>query len=184
MLPSIRPLFRHQALRSTIFSRPFTSAKVDQVVSTNEADPSTKDEVLHILDEFNTSECSRRTTRIIRKAATAARVAQRQAKGLQSGTTYHPDELGQPRTRQQRPRPVKPSQDPFEVLGLDPLKEYKNFTLLSHFVSDIGKILPRESTGVSAKNQRKLAKAIKRARAMGLMSSTSKSSASTAFFGV
>lgn len=176
MLPAIRPLIRHQALRSSIFSRPFTSAKVDSVVSTNEADPSTKDEVLHILDEFNTMKK--------KKAATAARVAQRQAKGFQSGTTYHPDELGQPRTRQQRPRPVRPSQDPFEVLGLDPLKEYKNFTLLSHFVSDIGKILPRESTGVSAKNQRKLAKAIKRARAMGLMSSTSKSSASTAFFGV
>jgi small subunit ribosomal protein S18 len=82
-----------------------------------------------------------------KKAATAARVAQRQAKGFQSGTTYHPDELGQPRTRQQRPRPATPSQDPFEVLGLDPLKEYKNFTLLSHFVSDIGKILPREATG-------------------------------------
>jgi ribosomal protein S18 len=31
----------------------------------------------------------------------------------------------------------------------------------------MGKILPREQTGVSAKNQRKLAKAIKRARAMG-----------------
>jgi ribosomal protein S18 len=69
--------------------------------------------------------------------------------------------------RQRRRRPTPPTEDPFEVLGLDPLHEYKNFRLLTHFVSDMGKILPREQTGVSAKNQRKLAKAIKRARAMG-----------------
>lgn len=65
-----------------------------------------------------------------------------------------------------------PTEDPFDVLGLDPLKEYKNYRLLTHFVSDMGKILPREQTGVSAKNQRKLAKAIKRARAMGKCTTT------------
>jgi small subunit ribosomal protein S18 len=42
---------------------------------------------------------------------------------------------------------MTPTEDPFDLLGLDPLKEYKNFTLLSHFVSDMGKILPREQTG-------------------------------------
>ncbi|KAG1112114.1 hypothetical protein G6F42_014833 [Rhizopus arrhizus] len=82
--------------------------------------------------------------------------------------------LKQESLRQRRGKPTPPAEDPFEVLGLDPLHEYKNFRLLTHFVSDMGKILPREQTGVSAKNQRKLAKAIKRARAMGLMSSTSK----------
>lgn len=69
--------------------------------------------------------------------------------------------------RQRRGKTATPTEDPFDVLGLDPLHEYKNFRLLTHFVSDMGKILPREQTGVSAKNQRKLAKAIKRARAMG-----------------
>ncbi|KAI9269143.1 ribosomal protein S18 [Phascolomyces articulosus] len=94
------------------------------------------------------------------------------------GDLYHPEDLNdaryQERMRQRRGRPNTPTEDPFEVLDLDPLNEYKNVRLLSYFVSDMGKILPREQTGVSAKNQRKLAKAIKRARAMGLMSCTSK----------
>ncbi|RUP05918.1 ribosomal protein S18 [Jimgerdemannia flammicorona] len=90
--------------------------------------------------------------------------------------TYHPDELNdashEKRMLAKRGKIVKPTQDPFNTLGLDPLKEYKNHSLLSSFVSDMGKILPREQTGVTAKNQRKLAKAIKRARAMGLMPCT------------
>ncbi|CDH50374.1 hypothetical protein RO3G_03975 [Lichtheimia corymbifera JMRC:FSU:9682] len=94
------------------------------------------------------------------------------------GDLYHPEDLNdaryQEQIRQRRGRPAKPDQDPFEVLDIDPLHEYKNVRLLSLFVSDMGKILPRDQTGVSAKNQRKLAKAIKRARAMGLMSCTSK----------
>ena len=39
----------------------------------------------------------------------------------------------------------------------------------SRFVSERGKILPRRVTGTSAKNQRKVTTAIKRARVMALM---------------
>ncbi|KAG0166838.1 hypothetical protein DFQ28_007027 [Apophysomyces sp. BC1034] len=94
------------------------------------------------------------------------------------GNTYHPQDLDdahhQEVMRQRRRTPERRTEDPFDALGLNPLHEYKNFRLLSEFVSDIGKILPREQTGLTAKNQRKLAQAIKRARAMGLMSCTSK----------
>ncbi|GHP13982.1 30S ribosomal protein S18 [Lentilactobacillus fungorum] len=47
--------------------------------------------------------------------------------------------------------------------------DYKDINLLERFVSERGKILPRRVTGTSAKNQRKLTIAIKRARIMGLM---------------
>lgn len=47
--------------------------------------------------------------------------------------------------------------------------DYKDTDLLSRFVSDRGKILPRRATGTSAKNQRKVSQAIKRARFMGLL---------------
>ncbi len=40
---------------------------------------------------------------------------------------------------------------------------------LKLFISERGKILPRRVTGTSAKNQRKVANAIKRARIMGLL---------------
>lgn len=47
--------------------------------------------------------------------------------------------------------------------------DYKDVELLKRFVSERGKILPRRVTGTSAKYQRKLTIAIKRARIMGLL---------------
>lgn len=50
-------------------------------------------------------------------------------------------------------------------LGID----YKDVALLRRFLSTRGKILPSRITGVSAKYQRELATAIKRARALALL---------------
>ena len=47
--------------------------------------------------------------------------------------------------------------------------DYEDVDLLKRFISERGKILPRRVTGTSAKNQRKVANAIKRARIMGLL---------------
>ena len=47
--------------------------------------------------------------------------------------------------------------------------DYKDVDLLKRFISERGKILQRRVTGTSAKNQRKLTVAIKRARVMGLL---------------
>ncbi|MBN3462754.1 30S ribosomal protein S18 [Lactobacillus acidophilus] len=47
--------------------------------------------------------------------------------------------------------------------------DYKDVDLLKRFISERGKILPRRVTDTSAKNQRKVANAIKRARIMGLL---------------
>ena len=47
--------------------------------------------------------------------------------------------------------------------------DYKDVNKLKRYVSERGKILPRRVTGTSAKNQRKLTVAIKRARVMGLL---------------
>ncbi|EKK20990.1 SSU ribosomal protein S18p [Fructilactobacillus florum 8D] len=47
--------------------------------------------------------------------------------------------------------------------------DYKDVDLLRRFISERGKILPRRVSGTSAKNQRKLTIAIKRARIMGLL---------------
>lgn len=53
----------------------------------------------------------------------------------------------------------------------DPTKtiDYKDVAMLSRFVSERGKILSRRLTGLNAYNQRKVAKAIKRAQNAGLM---------------
>lgn len=47
--------------------------------------------------------------------------------------------------------------------------DYKDVRTLQRYVSDRGKILPRRVTGACAKHQRKVALAVKRARAVALL---------------
>ena len=50
-----------------------------------------------------------------------------------------------------------------------PVIDHKNVELLRKFVSEKGRIIPSRVTGVSAKKQRKLKLAIKRARNLALL---------------
>ena len=50
-----------------------------------------------------------------------------------------------------------------------PKIDYKDVRLLQRYVSERGKIVPSRITAVSQKKQRELAKAIKRARFLGLL---------------
>lgn len=54
-----------------------------------------------------------------------------------------------------------------ENLSLD--IDYKNLDLLRNFVSDTGKITPSHFSGLSRKQQRLVAKAIKQARFLALL---------------
>jgi small subunit ribosomal protein S18 len=55
--------------------------------------------------------------------------------------------------------PIKPG---------DPI-DYKDVDLLRKFITERGKILPRRITGLTAKQQRDLTSAIKRARLLALL---------------
>ncbi|OGS51560.1 MAG: 30S ribosomal protein S18 [Erythrobacter sp. RIFCSPHIGHO2_12_FULL_63_10] len=57
---------------------------------------------------------------------------------------------------------------PFEGKNA-PKIDYKDVRLLQGFMSERGKIVPSRITAVSAKRQRELAQAIKRARQIGLL---------------
>jgi len=50
-----------------------------------------------------------------------------------------------------------------------PVIDYKDVRLLQGFMSERGKIVPSRITAVSAKKQRELGQAIKRARQIGLL---------------
>ena len=50
-----------------------------------------------------------------------------------------------------------------------PKIDYKDTKLLQRFISERGKIVPSRITAVSAKRQRELSQAIKRARFLGLL---------------
>jgi small subunit ribosomal protein S18 len=47
--------------------------------------------------------------------------------------------------------------------------DYKDVDLLKIFVTEQGKILPRRATGITVQQQRRLAKAVKRARILALL---------------
>ena len=55
-----------------------------------------------------------------------------------------------------------------------PKIDYKDLRMLSRYISEKGKIVPSRITGVSRGKQKELARAIKRARFLSLMSYTNK----------
>ena len=62
------------------------------------------------------------------------------------------------RFQRRRPRQVVPD-----------YVDWKDVDYLKQYVPERGKIMPRRISGISAKDQRRIAKAIKRARAMALL---------------
>ncbi len=60
------------------------------------------------------------------------------------------------------------------VVNKDAEIDYQNAELLRRFLSPEGKILPARRTGLTAKNQRKITRAVKRARAIGLLPFTNR----------
>ena len=77
-----------------------------------------------------------------------------------------------PKKEAQR-RPSRKAKVKATLGGFD-LRDYRNVEVLKRFLSETGKILPRRRTGLSAKEQRILAKTIKRARILGLLPFTEK----------
>jgi small subunit ribosomal protein S18 len=67
--------------------------------------------------------------------------------------------------------PAKESRrkDVFHQLGIDPLRESFNPALLSYFVTEMGRVASRAETQLTWKSQRRLSKAIRRAKMMGII---------------
>nr|YP_009029323.1 ribosomal protein S18 [Leptocylindrus danicus]AGH28854.1 ribosomal protein S18 [Leptocylindrus danicus] len=55
------------------------------------------------------------------------------------------------------------------TINFDQKIDYKDIELLKLFITEQGKILPRRATGITVQQQRKIAKAIKRARILSLL---------------
>lgn len=119
------------------------------------------------------------------------------ARRWQEGDVYAPHDLSGvehakwkfPRTQQQ----IRKTRDICDILNINPLDHYKvcipflkakgeesntddgqNFSLMSEFVTDMGRIKGRNETGLRPINQRRMAKAIRRAVGLGLMPSVHK----------
>ncbi|EXJ92938.1 hypothetical protein A1O3_01494 [Capronia epimyces CBS 606.96] len=86
------------------------------------------------------------------------------------GDVYAPHDLSAAEARKWRKR-NRPRTDAFDALSINPLSLYKNFSVMSEYMTEMGRIRHSSSTGLRPVNQRKVAKAIRRAIALGLMPS-------------
>ena len=55
------------------------------------------------------------------------------------------------------------------LISINQKIDYKDINLLKLFITEQGKILPRRATGITVQQQRKIAKSIKRERALSLL---------------
>ncbi|KAJ5097538.1 hypothetical protein N7456_008259 [Penicillium angulare] len=93
-----------------------------------------------------------------------------QTREWKSGDVYAPHDLSPAEMKKWGQRKA-PNRDAFDALNLNPLNLYKNFSVISEYVSPMGRIKHRNQTGLRPVNQRKIAKAIRRAMGLGLMPS-------------
>lgn len=80
-----------------------------------------------------------------------------------------------PRHREKPVRRAKPRKNVLEQAGITYV-DYKDVALLRRFISDRGKIRSRRVTGLTPKQQRQVATAIKNAREMALLPYTGSAS--------
>ncbi|KAL3457722.1 ribosomal protein S18 [Aspergillus heterothallicus] len=93
-----------------------------------------------------------------------------QTRTYQPGDIYAPHDLS-PAEMKKWKKSSSPSTDVFDILQLNPLDQYKNFSMMSEYMTHLGRIRHRAETGLRGVNQRKLAKAVRRAIGLGLMPS-------------
>ncbi|KAI9048477.1 hypothetical protein LZ554_007312 [Drepanopeziza brunnea f. sp. 'monogermtubi'] len=87
-----------------------------------------------------------------------------------AGDIYAPHDLSEVEMAKWKRR-GKPQYDVFDVLNLNPMEHYRNFSIMSEYMTDMGRIRHSKDTGLRPVNQRKIARAIRRTIGMGLMPS-------------
>ncbi|KAL1310995.1 hypothetical protein AAFC00_001215 [Neodothiora populina] len=93
-----------------------------------------------------------------------------------SGDVYAPHDLSgveMSKWRQSQPK-GRPKRDVFDLLQINPMDHYKNFAMMSEYMTETGRIKHSRDTGLRPVNQRRLAKAVRRAIGLGLMPSVHK----------
>ncbi|KAK9473613.1 mitochondrial 37S ribosomal protein bS18m [Dipodascopsis tothii] len=101
-------------------------------------------------------------------------IAPRFFRNFKQGVVYSPVDLSY---KKLRPKLDNGNDDRVAAVGIDPLTKVKDPHFLSDFITPMGNIKSAQENNVSKKTQRRLVKAIKRARAAGLLSTVHQTSA-------
>jgi len=115
------------------------------------------------IKELNDKEVSGRPIRVTEDRGKGGGFASKGAEGEDRGPREHLPPIQRMQLFRKRTKV-----DPF-LSDPDKVVDYRDVAMMSKFVSERGKILSRKMTGLTAQNQRKVAKAIKRAQNLGLM---------------
>ncbi|GAP83214.2 putative ribosomal protein S18 [Rosellinia necatrix] len=83
------------------------------------------------------------------------------------GDVYAPHDMSPSEMTKWR-RTTARQKDLVDLLGIRPLDMYRNFSVISEFMTPHGRIMRGVETGLNPVNQRKMAKAIRRAIGLGL----------------
>ncbi|KAL9079906.1 MAG: hypothetical protein Q9157_001245 [Trypethelium eluteriae] len=105
---------------------------------------------------------------------TRSELEQQMHRRWRRGDVYAPHDLSSVEMSKWKAKRGTPRRDVFDELGIDPRNEYKNFALLGEFMTETGRIKHSNATGLRPRNQRRLAKAIRRAIGIGIMPSVHK----------
>ncbi|KAJ0307148.1 hypothetical protein COL5a_003159 [Colletotrichum fioriniae] len=84
-----------------------------------------------------------------------------------TGEVYAPHDLS-PLEMEKWRRQKTVTVDVVDLLGINPLDHYRNFSIISEYMTNFGQIRHNKETGLKPTNQRKMAKAIRRAIGMGI----------------
>lgn len=98
-------------------------------------------------------------------------LARQSTRNWKPGDIYAPHDLS-PQEMVKWKAPKQPTKDIIDMLGLNPLDHYRNFSIMAEFMTSMGRIKHSKETGLRPVNQRKMAKAIRRSIGMGLHPST------------
>ncbi|KAK5119261.1 hypothetical protein LTR85_007875 [Meristemomyces frigidus] len=92
------------------------------------------------------------------------------------GDVYSPHdlsgiEMSKWKKQRRKPRPRASDRDVMDQLGMKPLDHYRNFSIMGEYVTEMGRIRGSVDTALRPVNQRRMAKAVRRAIGVGLMPS-------------
>ncbi|MCJ1395424.1 hypothetical protein MMC18_008310 [Xylographa bjoerkii] len=93
-----------------------------------------------------------------------------QVRRWKPGDVYAPHDLSPAEMKKWRQK-NRPDRDVFDALSINPMDHYMNYSMMSEFMTTMGRIKNPRDTGLRRVNQRKVAKAIRRAIGMGWMPS-------------
>ncbi|KAK1774151.1 hypothetical protein QBC45DRAFT_425764 [Copromyces sp. CBS 386.78] len=122
-------------------------------------------------DNYNNSQ---KVQELLQSEVTSANYMRQMKRRWNNGDVYAPRDLSAYEMKGPPQGQWMPPADAVDQLGFSPLDNYRNFSLVSDFMTSFGRIRHSRETGLKPVNQRKIAKMVRRAIGLGIHPSVHK----------